>query len=484
MDNTKILMLGWEFPPILNGGLGIASLGLCKALSQYAQISLILPRANEVHQIEKMKIYGLDEVNIKEYFEVEEQEQYTEFVKKIHYVDTELDPYSGIVKTIPVAYEQAIQHQRTRRKTHIRYRSSTITLPPKTVEKLVPLAINPIASPDLQNVFQVGPVYGNNLLQKVKAYTAYIDVISDSFEFDVIHAHDWMTFLAGMALKEKTGKPLVAHIHSLQYDRSGLTQQDFITDIERRICQHADRIITVSKYTAGKLIQEYNCDVRKIKHIHNGISWNKKIIEKRPFPFPLVLFAGRITQQKNPLMFLRMAKQVLAAIPNVRFMMIGDGDLWQETIEQAAVPELIGRCIFTGQLPHEKVLEAYASAQVYCLTSNSEPFGLTALEAAKTGIPVVLTARSGISEILKDTPTVPINAAESMANAVVHLLQDQAYADHVVTQNFMALKNSTWGEAARKVLKLYEQVLPKQQAVPLPSVYSSSSTHKPTANVL
>ncbi|WP_172674384.1 glycosyltransferase [Persicobacter sp. CCB-QB2] len=462
MPNQKILMLGWEFPPLLNGGLGIASLELCKALSRLVDISLILPRADQAYRIEQVTTYGMDEVEINEILEEKGHEAYTEFVKKTRYIDVNLDPYSDIKTSVPQTYEEAVHGFRpVTTYREIQYKKQ-IPATPTTVEKLIPLPVSQEVFPDIPNVFKVGPVYGDNLIHKVKAYAEYVKVMADEFDFDIIHAHDWMTFPAAMALKAITGKPLVAHVHSLQYDRSGLTQEDYITHIEREMMKTADRIIPVSRYTAGKLIQEYDCDVRKITHVHNGISWHQVERKAKPFPNPLVMFAGRLTQQKNPEMFVEVAEKVLEHCPDCRFVVVGDGDQYARVIERAASPTLIGKCHFTGYMPHEQVQEIFAMADVYCLTSNSEPFGLTALEAAMLGIPVILTNRAGAGEVLRSAPKVGIKQSRRMAQEIIALLKDDYHRAAQKEAAYMDLKNATWGTSAYKIKKIYQQIVAAQ----------------------
>ncbi len=283
--------------------------------------------------------------------------------------------------------------------------------------------------------------------------------MASRINFDIIHAHDWMTFLAGIHLKDKLNKPLVLHVHSLNYDRIGPIYDGWIYQLEREALQKADLIIPVSNYT-GRIIREhYGISTGRIVPIHNGIDPVKPFKTEKKFPEKLVLFLGRITLQKGPEYFLETAYRVIKKYPDVRFAIAGTGDKLRRLIEEGAYKEISHKLHFTGFIDRDKVYTLLSMSDVFCMPSLSEPFGLTALEAIQFGVPVVITQRSGAAEVLKSALLADFWDTELMANHIVELLKNKKLHAEKVREGKNEIKNLTWESAASKILDEYNKII-------------------------
>ncbi len=209
--------------------------------------------------------------------------------------------------------------------------------------------------------------------------------------FDLVYAHDWTTILTAIALKKEFNKPYILHIHSLDFDRTTTLSHSWIFELEREGMQLAEKVIAVSHYHAEVMRKHYGIDSNKIVVIHHGVGDLPKVKKEKVFPEDLVLFAGRLTGQKGPAIFLEIAAMILAERPNTRFVMAGSGELLKQLIESGANSQLSGKFYFTGQLDQDKLFQLYQMSDLYCMPLVSEPFGLTAVEAAAFDLPVVLS---------------------------------------------------------------------------------------------
>ena len=277
-------------------------------------------------------------------------------------------------------------------------------------------------------------------------------------DFDIIHCHDWMTFPAAMLVKQQSKKPLVVHVHSLEYDRSGPESKNWVFDIEKEAMSKADIVVPVSNYTGSIAQEHYGIAAAKIFPVHNGADTVEVFKVKNEFPEKLVLFLGRVTGQKGPQYFLDIASKVLQHAPNVRFVMAGTGDQLRDLIENGAYKNIGTKFHFTGFLTKEKVHKLLSMTDVYCMPSVSEPFGLSALEAAQFGIPCVISKQSGVSEVLFGALKADFWDIEKMASHIITLLQNNSLKDALVKDAFNDLKNCTWDKAAEKILPLYNKV--------------------------
>ena len=307
--------------------------------------------------------------------------------------------------------------------------------------------------------FQTEIIYGPDLGSKVIEFSKIAAKLAMLDPFDIIHAHDWMTFLAGVEVKKATGKPLVVHVHALQYDRAGAGARGWIYDLEKYGMEEADRIIPVSHYTGEIIATHYGIHPKKIHPIHNGADPVEAFETKKKFPEKLVLFLGRLTSQKGPEFFLETAARVIRKIPNVRFVVVGTGDKLRHLIETGAFRGLGAHFHFTGFLDKEKVNDLLSMMDVYCMPSVSEPFGLSALEAAQFSIPAVISKQSGVAEVLKGALKADYWDVELMAQHIADLLTDDTLRENVVEQAKLDIAACTWDAAAAKVMKIYEELV-------------------------
>jgi glycogen(starch) synthase len=410
----RVLMLGWEFPPFISGGLGTACYGLTRAMSRLGtEIIFVLPEAlgNEG---------AVDSVS--------------ESAGRAGIAHLPLySPYSSRKAGRPIFRQAAGQP------AQLRWTDSI-------------------------NVIGAGTDsgYEGDLLEKVWEYAQRCTRLAQDENFDVIHAHDWITFPAGIAVAQQSGKPLVVQVHSTEFDRSGEDINQAVYETEYRGVHSAAVIIAVSNYTREILVKHYGVSEEKVKVIHNGIEPRNSGIKKQPRPYneKIVLFLGRITRQKGPEFFVRAAALVLEKLPDTRFIIAGWGDSAAQTIEQVAAIGLGRKILFTGFLHGQAVECAYKMADVYVMPSVSEPFGLTALEAIQHGVPVILSRSSGVAELLYDGAIkVDFWDTEKIANKIIALLNNPQLTRRLSRTGLAEIRPLTWDQAARKCLSVYQQLL-------------------------
>ena len=431
MNQLRVLKLGWEFPPLINGGLGVACLGLSQALSKHVNLTVVVPKSSPDTTFDSFSLRGLNQLAIDEISAAEKRYQYDSFAQTRR-IPIFLNPYE-----INDSNPAPIPH------------SETSTTCPSTFSKTTRSQLD---------TFKIGELYGPDLGSKVIEFSKIAAKIALLEEFDLIHAHDWMTFLAGVEVKKATGKPLVVHVHALQYDRSGAADRGWIYDIERYGMEQADAVIPVSRYTGEVIANHYAIDPQKIHPVHNGADPVATFATRKKFPEKLVLFLGRLTSQKGPEFFLETASRVIAQNPNVRFVVAGTGEKLRPLIETGAFHGLGGHFHFTGFLNREKVHDLLSMTDVYCMPSVSEPFGLSALEAAQFGIPAVISKQSGVAEVLKGALLADYWDVELMAQHINNLLTDSRLHARVVEQAQLDIAASTWDAAAAKVLTIYQKI--------------------------
>ncbi len=414
-------MLGWEYPPHINGGLGIACHGLAQALADYVNILMIVPKSATSDK-SHLRIEGLDN-----YKDAVEEPVVSHFLETIP-VNISLNPY---VKINP---EKEVQF-------------------PDEFPTLGKERITDFANTEL---------YGGDLYLKVKDYAHLVTRIAAQKSYEVIHAHDWMTFPAAIALKKLTGKPLVIHIHSTEYDRMGADSKGWVYQMEKTAMDAADAIVTVSQYTANILESHYEIEGFKIFPIHNAIIPTKNATRKsKKFPEKLVTFLGRVAQQKNPEAFLAIAIKVMEQYDNVRFVMAGKGDMLSGLMEKVAQEKLGHRFHFTGFLETEAVNDLLAMTDIYVMPSISDPFGLSALEAAQFGIPCIISRQAGVLEVLKGALTADYKDTDLMAEYIVTLLENSELAKEIGKTSKESIATLTWGQSALKVIEIYGNLMQK-----------------------
>jgi len=420
-EGKRILMLGWEFPPVHAGGLGIACYGLAKATRNFIDVTLVLPKSDPRMGLEGVRIFGLNEL----------PENFT-------ITDPELNRLNGGMPELEYYQLSAAACDSVRRGYQ---------------------AQSSLGRTSFKELFSDSEVYGSRLLAKVSAYAeALVEAFAEE-EFDLIHAHDWMTYLAGVRLKKKTGKPLLIHVHALETDRAGRDARNTMYYIERFGMQMCDRIIAVSEYTRQNIVNLYNILPEKVEAIHNGIDPQQVFRAEHHVPEKIVAFVGRLTHQKGPYHLLETAEKVIRRYPNVRFVIAGTGEKMKEVIDWTAFKGLSRHFLFTGFVAREKVEQLLAVADVYFMPSVSEPFGLSALEAAQFNVPCVISKQSGVAEMLKHALQADYWDTDTFADQIVRLLSDEAYHQEVLEQMQVDLQHISWDDAATRVIKEYRKFL-------------------------
>jgi glycosyltransferase involved in cell wall biosynthesis len=411
--SKKVLMFGWEFPPYNSGGLGIACLGLTKALiDQGVDVQFVLP-----------KKFDLDYPHINFLFadtrtEINQENFY--FYKKL------LNAYSIL----------------------------------ETEDKL----LREVAF-DLNLEEPSGTIY-----DQVLQYTINSEKIINDTNFDIIHTHDWLTIESGILAKKIKNKPLFFHIHATEIDRTGGHVNQLIYDIERKGMHFADKIIAVSDYTKSTIIKHYGIESNKIEVVHNGIDYythkNASLdyqVADNLYTFKklgrkIVIFVGRLTMQKGIQYFLESARLAVQKDSELLFLIIGSGDMEEKLIEQTASMGLSSNVIFTGFLRDEKLKAVYTMADLFVMPSVNEPFGLVALEAVVHNTPVIVSKTSGVSEGLTHSLAVDFWDTHTMANMILAITNHPALSQAIVQNSEAELQNINWENSAGRVVEVYKSV--------------------------
>ena len=425
----RVLMFGWEFPPHIAGGLGTACEGIVKGLAHNGvEVLFVMPSASGDEDQSCARIINASDVAVNNVSDSVE-----EFINKVKFinVDSSLVPYVD-----PSEYYEAIEKMK---KEHV---SET--------------------SVGFGQKFKFSGKYGANLLEEVSRYAQVGGTIAMQNEFDVIHAHDWLTYLAGIAAKELTGKPLVVHVHATSFDRGSDDMVDSrVYAIEKRGMEAADCVVTVSDLTRNIVINRYGIDPSKVVTVHNAVDFSGRddIKVKRAVSDKIVTFLGRITFQKGPEYFIEAAAKVLKRTPHVRFVMAGSGDMMNKAIRQVARLGISDRFHFTGFLRGKEVQKMFALSDVYIMPSVSEPFGISPLEAMRSNVPAIISHQSGAAEVLKYALKVDFWDVDAMADDIYALLQYPALARFATKQGYDEVNELKWNGATAKLKKVYESVV-------------------------
>jgi glycosyltransferase involved in cell wall biosynthesis len=425
----RVLMFGWEFPPHISGGLGTACYGLTKGLSNFEDIKtlFVVPKAYGDEDQANVNIIDAGNITISD-----REVNYKGFFKKISFIEVESNiiPY-----TSPEEYDRLIADYRASKKKFIKTTFSG--------------KLN----------FSGG--YGSNLFQEIANYAAIASVIGMSYKFDIIHAHDWLTFPAGAAAKRVSGKPLIIHVHATEFDRSGGDINPVVYQIERNGMEVADKIIAVSNLTRKTIIEKYNINPDKVITVYNAveplsekyISLNKKYQDK------IVSFLGRITLQKGPEYFIEAAYEVLKRRKDVKFVMGGSGELLNRMIARVAALRIGDKFHFTGFLKGDNVYQLYSLSDVYVMPSVSEPFGISPLEALQSNVPVIISRQSGVSEILKHAIKIDFWDIHAMADAIYGILSYAGLYRMFSKYAREEVDNLKWENTAFNVKQIYESLV-------------------------
>ncbi len=423
-------MFGWEFPPHISGGLGTACFGITRGLStmEDVEITFVVPRMYGDEDQKGLKLLTAEAIALKR------QKKLPGKIRKtmdLIEVESKLVPYCD-----PGDYQK---------KTSV-----SGEIPFKSLRT------------DSLGRFRFTGQYGADLFTEISKYALAADSLARDHEFDIIHAHDWLTYPAGIAAKRVSGKPLVIHVHATDFDRSGGKANPGVFKIEKKGMEAADKIITVSNLTRNMVIDRYGIKPEKAVTVYNAVEPLKERREfafKKGFDEKIVTFLGRITMQKGPGYFVEAADTVLQKMHNVRFAMAGSGDMMEKMVSRVAELGIGNKFHFTGFLKGDEVFELLRLSDAYVMPSVSEPFGISPLEAMQSGVPVIISKQSGVSEILKHALKVDFWDVEALADAIHAVLSYPVLSRMLVERGKLEADSLKWEDSARHIHSVYKSLL-------------------------
>jgi glycogen(starch) synthase len=338
---------------------------------------------------------------------------------------------------------------------------------PQDVEQVLKAGI---AYDSFKYVKTTGEVEWIDLFGQSAVYERAVDRITQLAEFDVIHAHDWLTCRAALRAKEITGKPLILHIHSIESDRAGKHHggNPVVREIEHLAMMLADRVIAISEHTKNAILREYDIPADKIEVVHNSFDIEDvypldadntyRYLERmKQHGYRVVVNVGRITIQKGLPNLLRAAKEVVARAPKTIFLFVGSGEQERELLELAAELGIGRNVVFTGFQRGKAWRDAYAIGDLFVMPSVSEPFGLTPFEAIGYGTPALISKQSGVSEVLQNCLKVDFWDVDEMANQITAVVQNDALRDELHANSLKEYERLSWDTAADRLFELYER---------------------------
>lgn len=430
----RVLMFGWEFPPHIAGGLGTACYGMTRGLARNGvDVTFVMPHASGDEDQRFVDVVNASDVETVFGKVDSDASDIIEKMSFIH-IDSNLVPYLS-----PEDYET--YHDEFVKTGERRWETSDIW----------------------SQRYTFSGKYGANLLEEVARYAIVAAQVAKDLEgqFDVIHAHDWLTYFAGIAAKRVSGKPLVVHMHATEFDRSGENINTQTYAIERAGMHAADRVIAVSNLTRNIIINRYGVPADRVVAVHNAVRFTSKdaALPERGVEDKVVTFLGRITFQKGPDYFVEAAAKVLKRCPNVRFVMAGSGDMMNHVIRRVARLGIADRFHFTGFLRGDDVNKMFQLSDVFVMPSVSEPFGIAPLEAMRENVPVIISKQSGVAEVLDYAVKVDYWDVDAMADAIYGLVNYPALSKMFSEKGLEEVTNLKWNDAAAKIKRVYEDAI-------------------------
>ena len=426
-------MFGWEFPPHIAGGLGTACYGMTRGLARNGvEVVFVMPRAYGDEDQRFVRVVNASDVETIGTRDHEFSEELLEKVSFIH-IDSNMLPYIS-PEEYAAYHDEFVRSGRTHEWTDVWKQRYTFS-----------------------------GKYGANLMEEVARYAMVAAQVAKDLEgqFDVIHAHDWLTYFAGIAAKRVSGKPLVVHMHATEFDRSGENINRRVYAIEKAGMQAADRVIAVSELTRRIVIGKYGILADKVVTVHNAVRFgeSEEAAPERAVKDKVVTFLGRITYQKGPDYFVEAAAKVLQRVSDVRFVMAGSGDLMNHVVRRVAQLGIADRFHFTGFLKGGEVQRMFRLSDVYVMLSVSEPFGISPLEAMRSGVPVIISRQSGVAEVLDYAIKVNYWDVDALADAIYGLLTYPALGRMFASKGLEEVTGLKWTNAAAKIKTVYETVV-------------------------
>jgi glycosyltransferase involved in cell wall biosynthesis len=397
-------MFGWEFPPHISGGLGTASFGLTKGMTTMddMEVIFVVPKAWGDEDQSMVRLIGANKIPVA--FRQVYYEGFKRPVEKIE-VSSKIVPYTD----------------------------------PEDFWKLTRSEVSGLrmfVQTNDEGKIDFSGRYDSNLMEEIQKYAVVAAVIAADNDFDIIHAHDWLAYPAGIAAMQVSGKPLVIHVHATDFDRSG--------------------------GSVNPAVYKYNIDPAKVETVYNAVEpvhISGDIQAVKAFDEKVVTFLGRITLQKGPEYFIEAAYKVLQVMKNVRFVMAGSGDMMERMIRRAASLRITDRFHFTGFLRGSDVFTMLSMSDVYIMPSVSEPFGISPLEAMQSNVPVIISKQSGVAEILTHAVKVDFWDIDAMADAIYGILTYPALSQMFIRNGKEEVIKLKWDNSARHVRNIYNEVV-------------------------
>jgi glycosyltransferase involved in cell wall biosynthesis len=400
-NDIHVLMFGWEYPPFNSGGLGTACHGLTNALADRDVDVAFVLPRKVTVSSSKIKMAFADNRYI--------DNEYTRYL---------FNPYISTSLFETIRKKLKVEHQ-----------------------------------------------VSNDLIQEVQKYSVNARNVAKKINHNIIHAHDWLSFGAGIEAKQVSKKPLVVHIHATELDRTGFNSgHPYIYHVEKEGMKRADRVIAVSGYTKKLLVKHYGVPAHKVDVVHNGINledYQRKheISHLKNIFGKIVLFVGRLTLQKGPDYFLRAAQKVLQHTHDVTFVIAGSGDAETEILQEASRMGISHKLFFTGFLRGDDLNKLFQAADLFVMPSVSEPFGIAALEAVANGTPALVSKQSGVSEVLTHALKTDFWDINDMANKILAILEYDSLGQTLRHNGTHEVKKSSWHQSAQKCIEVYNRVL-------------------------
>ena len=428
MKTMKVLMFGWEFPPHIAGGLGTACYGLTKGLAKNnVEVLFVMPKASKEEDETYVKIINAGDVEVNT-----RHVHLNTFSDKVEFLEVEskLVPYIGMDE-----YYRIVDQL-----------NSGIFEEEELGEK---------------RKYQFSGKYTENLMNEVEHYAIVAAEIARNYDFDIIHAHDWLTYKAGIAARKVSGKPLVIHVHATEFDRSSEhNRNDIVYGLEKYGMTEADAVCAVSDLTRNIVINKYGASPEKVFTLHNAVEpTGKEVVRKKYVDEKIVTFLGRVTFQKGPEYFVEAAKKVLEKVPNVRFVLAGDGDMMAQTISRVAELGIADRFHFTGFLRGSDIDLMFGMSDVYVMPSISEPFGISPLEAMRAHVPTIISKQSGVAEVLTHAIKVDFWDIDGMADAIYGIINYPALSNFFAVKGKEDVDNLKWEHVAKRLKEIYRQII-------------------------
>ena len=418
----KILVLGWEYPPIVAGGLGAACHGLTTGLAGLGhEILLVVPKGNGPRPA------------------AGDVPGHHRDAPGIQRIEIDLRPGESDGPGLPLS-------------PYMRSASAGGEGHGLNADPAAQGVDGARASARVTaRVSAQGLLYGDGLHGALERYAARVIDAVRGLEFDVIHAHDWMTIPAAARLRMSSGHaPLCLHVHSTAFDRAGdVDPRDPIRRVEAAGIRTADRVVAVSDYARQVILEQYGPDPKRVDVVYNAAPPAR--VPSGPVGGggpPTALFLGRLTRQKGASFFLRAAALVCEGRPDARFVVAGDGEDRLRLVEESAALGIARNVLFTGSIDDACRDRAYRDANVFVLSSLSEPFGLTPLEALRQGTPVILSDHAGVREVVPSAPHVPPWDRRALATEIEHVFADPVYAARLVASGVQDLEGCDWAASA------------------------------------